>query len=165
MPPTYAMRPQNTTPNPPPDGLAIALRLLGMRGYSEARLRQKLADKGCDKSTVNAVVARLKEWRLLDDQSFGSATVRDWANIRHASNRRIELKLRDLGIDPKTITLGGEDIDPEIDRAIVLAERKLQHLTTLESWQQKQKLLAYLAGRGFDYSTSKAAIEQLLNNR
>ena len=53
-----------------------ALRLLDAAPRSSGGLRARLADKGYDAPTVDAVIERLIELRLLDDRAYAESAVR-----------------------------------------------------------------------------------------
>src|SRR5512136_1087022 len=80
-----------------------AFRLLAVRARSEKELRTKLKERGFDESVVGVVIARLRELKYLDDESFAREWARNLAVNRLLGNRRIEESLREKGIPRELI--------------------------------------------------------------
>ncbi len=75
-----------------------ALRLLDAAPRSCGGLRGRLVDKGYDGRAVDAVIGRLSELKLLDDQAYAESAVRYCLN-RLMGERGAMMELRRKGID------------------------------------------------------------------
>lgn len=75
-----------------------ALRLLDAAARSSGGLRARLMDKGYDEQTTDAVVERLIELKLLDDQAYAESTLRYCLN-RLMGERGAVMELRRKGVD------------------------------------------------------------------
>ena len=75
----------------------------------------------------------------------------------------LQLELRQKGVAEKTITavLAEMELD-EADAAVRLLAKKLRHAALPLDQKQKQKLLAFLMRKGFDFETAKEAISQMM---
>ena len=78
--------------------------------------------------------------------------------------RRIQMELRQKGVDSDTIAhaLSNLDADDMFSGALKAA-RKSAVGKNLSDIKDRQKILAALARRGYDYSTAKQALETLLD--
>lgn len=127
-----------------------ALRYLAVRPRSEAEVRQYLARKGFDETTVNQVIGRLLEWGYLDDEAFARAWVRERERFRPRGPKALRQELRRKGIDEGIIERVLADLDPEASARAALAPRlhQWQHL----DWRAfRKKAGDFLARRGFSY--------------
>jgi regulatory protein len=75
-----------------------ALDLLALRRRSVAELRRKLLQKGEDATTIEEVIARLVDQRLLDDAEFARQFARSKVVAAGASRRHISAELAKKGV-------------------------------------------------------------------
>lgn len=143
-----------------------ALRLINRRDYSSGELRFKLAQKGHDPSTCAAVVARLVDLGIVDDQAYGRSVIAAQRARKGAGARLLQQKLmlkrlpREL-ID-ELILEADEDYD-HLGEARRLAERKLDTpaLQRCEPDKRRQKIWNLLARRGFNPDTISRVMSDL----
>ena len=132
---------------------AKALRFLSYRGRSKKELRSKLIEGGFDAASIRKVIDRFSELKYLDDVIFA----RDWA--RHLAlhnlwgDRKIEISLREKGIEKETIeeaiVLAREELGQKeaIER---LVEKRLRRKSAQDiGYKEKRRLAQNLLGRGF----------------
>lgn len=135
---------------------AYALRLVNQRDYSQARLKQKLLQRGATNEHAEAIIDRLVDLKFLDDTRFARSIIRNEATYRHASTRSIALKLRQKGVTATTVETElpqATDIPEEFERAHVQAERFLRRHKGEITFETKQKLSAFLFRKGFSMET------------
>jgi len=154
---------------------------LGSRPHSELEVNRYLKRKIYKNEELNKlelpkklsilyeVIRYLKKNKYIDDKGFA-----EWISSQRLSQKlpkgRIFIKqeLAQKGIDPEIsdqIIKAIPDED-EKDRAVQAAKKKLANLS--EANQNpiilKQKILKYLMGRGFEYTTASSAVDSILTN-
>jgi len=77
---------------------AYAYRLIAMRAYSSALLRQKLLRKGFDETLAEQVIEELTRYGYLNDEEFGNRAIKRLAE-RGYGPRYIREKCRQQGIE------------------------------------------------------------------
>lgn len=139
--------------------LEYALNLLKIRDRSEGEVRQKMKLKGFFADEAEAVIAKLKETKLLDDARFVSSYVRSQQNMGRGLIR-IKFRLQCLKIDDELIKSGLSEVSPEdeTERAEELAKRWIKKNSSKEN--AKEKLIRFMMARGFDYGTIKQILEK-----
>lgn len=130
-----------------------AFRLLSVRGRSIKELRTKLKEKGFEEPVVEEVIARLIEFKYLDDESFASQWAQNLAVNRLYGNRRIEVSLSEKGIDRTVIQQSITQVREEISEKQAinrLIEKKVKGKKVKElNEKEKRRLAQNLMGRGF----------------
>jgi len=138
-----------------------ALRFLGNRPRSEWEVRQNLTKAGFEPGAIDRVIERLKGVALIDDAAF----VKYWLENRTQFNPRgqvaLRQELRRKGVERDVIdaVLGELDHDDE-QAAVRSAVAKADRYRQLPRDEFAQKLGAYLARRGFNYETVRAAVAE-----
>ena len=136
-----------------------ALYLLGLRDYACGELEQKLLTEA-PQDIAAAVVARLQEVGLLDDDRYAARMARHMAEFKQYPRRRIQQELCRRGVDPATARTAVDALDGEdFQQALALLEKKYYNkLTTPED---RRRTTAALARRGFSYTAIRRAIDAL----
>lgn len=126
-----------------------ALSLLDYRDRSELEIRKKLEEKEFPKEILDYVVADLYEYHYLDEQRL----VRSYliGNAKSKSKRMILLKLKEKGISEEIIKNVMESESYQGNTAAFYAlEKKLKDKRIEQlSWNEKQKINAFLYRKGF----------------
>ncbi|OGY16401.1 MAG: hypothetical protein A2784_02970 [Candidatus Chisholmbacteria bacterium RIFCSPHIGHO2_01_FULL_48_12] len=127
--------------------LRQALWFLKFRPRSEAEVRAYLAKKGGQAQDINEVVDKLKRMKFVDDEEF----IKFWLRRRQARPRAswiIKLELKKLGVASELIDrVLGDQKQADRQRATQLTE-KLRG-------KDREKVIAALTRRGFDWDTIK----------
>ncbi|MFA6963119.1 MAG: regulatory protein RecX [Patescibacteria group bacterium] len=139
--------------------LNYALNLIKIRDRSEGEVRQKMKLKGFFADETEAVIAKLKETKLLDDERFVSSYIRSQQNMGRGTTR-IKFRLQCLKIDDALIKAGLAEVseEDESERAGELVERWIKKNGSKEN--AKEKLIRFMMARGFDYGTIKSVLEK-----
>lgn len=118
-----------------------------------------LREKGADRDQVEAVLARLQELRLLDDERFALLYAEGKRDRSGWGSERIEEALLERGIDRSLANRAvAVDADEEVDRAAsALEEKGFQ----LEDPSERQKALGFLGRRGYGAENSYEAIRRV----
>jgi len=133
-----------------------ALSFITIRARTVAELRSYLLHRLKVSSEVSdAVITKLMELSLLDDLEFCRLWIRDRANLKPSSKRRIVAELRTKGVPSDIIEQAFSELgsEGELEAAIAIAQKKLNR------YPDQRKLLQYLCGQGFAYETAKKALE------
>ncbi|PJF49111.1 MAG: RecX family transcriptional regulator [Chloroflexi bacterium] len=137
-----------------------ALDLIAYRPRSVREVQRRLKRAGADDADIAAVVERLKEVGLLDDDAFSRAWVDSRMRVSPRSKRMIAWELRRKGVSSADIQAALEEVDEE-DAAYRAAMQRLPKLRGLAPLERKRKLYDYLARKGFDYETIERAVQQV----
>jgi len=151
--------------SPPEDrdrknALAHAMRLLAARDHGRAELEGKLKKKGFDPQAIASVMKRLDQLGLLDDRAFATSCMSSMSRRRPEGKFKTRARLKQKGLSDEIIeeTLAGYD-QSELCRNA--AERKLHTLSGPPETIRK-KLFTFLRNRGFDWSTIKETVNELI---
>lgn len=153
---------------------------LGRRARSEKEVREYLKKKVADNAdeTIEKIVNKLKELKFIDDVQFAKMWVRSRKSTR--GKRRLALELQKKGIKKETIdellnkkkedkSDGDQSLvtdhwsseEMEIDEektARELAEKRMRRYVGLPPQKARERLVRYLAGRGFGWETIKKTL-------
>lgn len=140
--------------------LAKAYDYLSRRPHSTGELRIKLFRKDYPKHLVFEVLEHLAKLEYLDDTAFA----KQWVALRGTSRgpRLLRAELKKRLVPDATIAEVLEetaDEDDLLEKAQALAETRLSRYRNLPERQAREKLSAYLAGRGYDYGIIRQAVE------
>jgi len=146
------------------DALKFAMKLIGLRRRSEAEIRQRLADKGCDAALTEETVAELYRYKYLDDEAFAESYINDRMNFRPAGRFVLKNELAKKGIAKNIIEeklaelTGGER---ELAVAEKLIEKKLRTSNPKDEKKLRDRIIYHLRSRGF----SSEIISQAMQNK
>ena len=135
-----------------------ALKLIARAEQSTLGLTAKLERRGCDSSVVKAVISRLLERNLLNDERFA----RLWVHSRLSYGRaRSPLWLRSSlgkkGIDRNLSNKAVESLlDPETEYALLL---KYLEKAGISDGKNESYLKTQLRGEGFSYEVLERYFE------
>jgi len=145
-----------------PFAMDKAVALLASRARTEKEIADALLKNAYPEEVVARVMARLHEAGYLDDGDFAER----WASSRATKGmgaRRIRMELRQKGVDADTIerTITSMDAEQLSDGAL-MAARKAARGKDLSLPSERQKVLAALARRGYDYAAARQALQALM---
>lgn len=144
--------------------LELALGFLSYRPRSEHEVRERLRKKDVADVVGEAVVARLKELRLLDDRQFALYWVEQRQVHRPRGARLLRLELQRKGIDvdllSEVLEQAAQSEEP-LEAAYRAAGRKARALSSLPQSDFEQKLGQFLLRRGFEYQTARKVSRRL----
>jgi regulatory protein len=133
-----------------------AIRFLGFRPRSQTEIEHNLHDKGYAPEVVSHIVARLRQEQYLDDEAFARFWLENRERFRPRGRQALRYELKQKGLDHEVIetTLAGVD---EEESAWAAIEGKLYRWKNLEEQEFKQKVMAFLSRRGFNYEVATQA--------
>jgi regulatory protein len=136
-----------------------AVRYLGMRPRSSAEIVTYLKRKEYDEPVVEAVVRRLHEKDYLDDEAFARFWVENRNRFRPRGAQALRHELRQKGVARDTIDATLEEQD-EVGAAWGAIEGKIDRWAGLEKFDFEQKLMNFLARRGFRFDLCRRTAAQ-----
>jgi regulatory protein len=128
-----------------------AMNLLQKRDYTEYKLTEKLHEGLYSDEIIADTIEFLKSYHYLDDERYADDYIRYHLNDK--SRSRIRQDLIQKGIRSEIIdrileeAVSDENEDPEIRLATELLVKK--HFTGDASYEDKQKIMAFLYRKGF----------------
>ena len=103
------------------DGLwELALKLLGGRAYSSGELRQKLRTRAGRAEDVDATLARLKEYRYLDDRRFAESFAAARLENQRLGRNRVARDLRGRRVAPAVAEAAIEKTYQRVDEVALI---------------------------------------------
>ena len=137
------------------------LKFIGYRSRSEKEIIDRLRKKKIDEKMISEIMAKLQEWKFIDDIAFAKQWIESRVVNRHKSIRLVRLELLKKGIKKEIIDSLFENFSKESDVASIEAiiRKKIKRLN-IQDRNDLQKLSRYLLGKGFDWETVKEAINK-----
>lgn len=145
------------------------MNLLKTRPYTEYQLTKKLKDGGYPDEVILIAIEYVKSYGYVNDKQYAIDYIRSQAKNR--SKKELYMKLQQKGIQRETLdaafyeTYGsykdaseGESFDEE---AVIIKALTKKGFTGNETYEERQKLLAYFYRRGFSMDTVFRAMDAL----
>ena len=143
-----------------------ALNLLSYRARSEKEIYDKLKGKGYEDSIINATINMLQRYNFINDVEYAKMFVREKMNLSKNGSYKIKQKLYLKGINRDIIDNVMEELideEEEFEKALAIAEKKVQSYGNIEDYKKYRKLNDFLLRRGFDYDIVSKVITTLRN--
>lgn len=150
-----------------------ALKFLSYRPRSVEEVRNNLLNsrgrfKSVKRNTTpeiaDKIIAKLKEYKFLDDTEFVKWWIEQRTNYKPRSLRLIKMELGQKGIDKDLIEKVMEGLENKVDDLVSakkLIERKLPRYKGLERDKKFQKIARFLASKGFSYDIIKEIFKDI----
>lgn len=138
-----------------------AAHFLASRPRSEREVRRRLSEKDYQDPVINAALERLTALGYVDDRAFAAFWVKDRMTFKPASPRALRYELRQKGVADDIIAEALADLDAE-SAAYRAAESQARRMRGAERRAFQDKLMGFLARRGFNYSIARTAVQQLI---
>ncbi len=140
---------------------ARALHFLSYRPRSEAEIRTRLERDEWPEAVLARTIERLRREKLLNDAEFATMWVEGRSLSRPRGGRVLRHELSRKGVPRETIAQALPDAEHEIENAIMAARTKERSWSALDEKARREKMLAFLQRRGFNYGTARAALQRL----
>ena len=136
----------------------MAVTYLEKYVVSEKGIKDYLKKKGFDDKTIKKTITKLGEYGYVDDEKFAKNYFESLSSSQ--GKNVIVSKLRAKGISKEIVDELIENVDEEkqLEQAILLAKRFLKNRE--KSPKTKQKCLAHLIYKGYDYNVALEATKQ-----
>ena len=147
------------------------MNLLMKMDRTESDVRDKLSEGGYPPEAVDDAIAYLQSFHYIDDTRYASEYIRCKSGAM--SRKQITQKLSQKGVDKSVIEEAFAQFDEENNEDNGNAEKQLirklilkrcpQGVTDLD-YNAKQKLYAYLYGKGFSVPDIETVVTQLMSD-
>jgi regulatory protein len=129
----------------------ICLRQLAARPRTRAELAATLRRKGVDDETAQAVLERLSEVKLVDDEALAESLVHSGHAYQGLGRRALAAQLRRRGVDEPTASAAVSTVDAAAEeaRARELVRRKLPSVAAADEPTAIRRLVGLLARKGY----------------
>lgn len=138
-----------------------ALYLLGTREYCYTELYKKLRE--CyDEEVARSATDSMREYGYVNDEEYAPKLAEYLIHTKRYGMRKVRWEMLHRGLDECLVEdalaqFSDEDIDEEITELLM---RK--YYSKLEDYSARQRTIAALARRGYDYRAVKRCIESIL---
>lgn len=146
------------------DAYFAAARLLNYRMRTRSELIQRLQKKSYEQGIIDKVIAKMSDVGLIDDSRFAEAFVASKVASKPVGKRELERGLREKGVGKETAQhalaqVGDEEM--QLRLAMQAADVKMRSLRRYDVLKRRDKLIAFLARRGFDWDIIKKVTRKL----
>ena len=138
-------------------GKEYALYLLGYRDHCRAELVKKLT-KSVDISVAEKIADRMEELDLLNDERYAEKLAKYLTNVKKRGPHRVLQEMVLKGVDRNVAKEAIASLEISGDPLKELIEKK--YIQYLSDEKGRQKTVAALLRRGYDYSTITDAISE-----
>jgi len=141
-----------------------ALQYLSYRPRSEYEVKTRLQRYGYEDDIIATTLDRLRNSGYVDDVAFTTFWKENRSSFSSRSARLIVQELKQKGIDSETIWESIADINDEAE-AYRAGQKKAHSLGTVEKYEFRRKLGAFLRRWGFDYEVISSVVNRLWNEQ
>lgn len=143
----------------------IVLRQLTVAPRTRHQLAEKLRQRGCEPEVSAAVLDRMSEVGLVDDEAYARMFVRSRQESKGLAARALTQELRDKGVAEEYIdaALVDVDTDAEFEKARALVAKRIGGLRGLDREVQIRRLAGFLGRKGYDGSVAYRVINEALD--
>lgn len=137
----------------PPKAYPLALRWLTLRSRSEADLRHRLQQKGCDHDDIEHALQRCLELGYLDDQRYAIERAGQLMRRGRAVGVRLKHELKKQGINEHLALQAIEHCRHDLDEEQILTDLVQRRYANTDFTQldqrEQRRIVNYLQRRGF----------------
>ncbi len=135
-----------------------AMHLLNAMGRTEAQLREKLKQGGYPEDIIDEAVVYVKSFGYVDDLNYARNFIE--GRKEKKSKREIQILLKGKGISDRDVESAMEECYAKEDslQAIWKLMEKRHYVPEEASYEERQKLMAYLMRKGFSYDDVCSAV-------
>lgn len=149
------------------------MNLLKTKSYTEYQLRKKLVEGGYPDSVTDIAVDYIKSYGYINDRQYAIDFIKSQSTGH--SKKEIYLKLSQKGIHKETLDAAFNEvygeykdacIDSPTDEIAVIRKTLLKRgFSGEETYEERQKMLAYFYRRGFEMDKVYAAMDEIKEYR
>lgn len=133
------------------------------RPRSEREFKLWFRSKKVEETFQGETLEKLTNLGLVDDTAFAKWWVEQRSVFRPKSRRALKQELAQKGISREIIddVLQNEELPSEDEQILRIAEKRWNKLKNLETKERKNKIIQYLARRGFGWEAIKEVVRKL----
>jgi regulatory protein len=150
-----------------PETVAKNLCLRALTGTPKTRqqLADLLADRDVPDDAAEAVLDRLSEVGLIDDEAFAQAWVTSRQAGRGLARRALKAELRAKGVDDDVAATAVEAVDDDDERETArrLVDRKIPGMRRLDRATATRRLMGMLARKGYGGGLAAGVVREALD--
>lgn len=135
-----------------------AVYYLQFSGRTESELRKKLAEQEFSPASVDSAVEFVKQYRYLDDEDYARRFVEK--NGQKKSRKQMMYELTAKGVSREILDRVFDDMQVDEEAQILMLLEKRNYPGDGAGREEKQKISAYLARKGFSYDAIHSALIQ-----
>jgi len=133
----------------------LATKYVGSRLKTEQQIKDYLFKKGYYKQTVDSVIEKMKEYKIIDDKTYAETYIRSNSNY---SKNKLKQKLFSSGVKSEFLDESLTEVNDEIS-CKKNAEKYLRN--KIVDKQTIEKLIRRLQGMGYNWETIKSTLNYL----
>lgn len=133
-----------------------------------AEVRRKLREMGCPYEEAEEVLVELIEMGFVSEERFARSFARGRFRQKQWGRMLIRKALREKQVGEHLVALAmEEEINAEAywETLLAVARKRISAKGMPTDWTDRQKLKAYLVGRGYEYDLVDDAIAELVPDR
>lgn len=134
------------------------LYYLQFSNKTTAEMEKKLTEQGFSRASVSDAIEFLKSYRYLDDEDYARRHLEK--NGRKKSRKQMHCELRQKGISEEILSRVFEDMPSDETASICALLEKKHYRGTSATREERQKVTAFLARKGFSYDAISEALIQ-----
>ncbi len=139
------------------------LNLLAKRPYTEYKLRIKLHDGGYPDPVIDGAISYVKDLHLIDDFLYSKDYIFQYGSVK--SRKRMMSDLLGKGVPKDIIDSAFKSMEEDGDMAkedpLIYRLMEKRHFDVDNStFEEKQKMIRFLYGRGFDREAIERCLKQ-----
>ncbi len=123
--------------------------LLNLRLRSEGELRYKMKERGYIETVIDQVINRLVDLKYVDDNRFLEILVDNYKRYKNYGYMMIKKKLMEKRLSRETIEAGMDEYFTNEDEMAVAKRFIKKEKLTVNTQEDKQRLMRKLQARGF----------------
>jgi regulatory protein len=145
-----------------------AYSYIARRHHSVFEIRTKLRRKKYDNKLIEEVLTELVAGGYLNDEEFSEIFADENIRLKLWGRNKVKAELMKRGVNSGVIDIALNKMFPDgndVGNAIELVRKKYRLLKdrTPDEMKLKQKLYTFLSSRGYDYESSKEAVNSVIN--
>lgn len=137
-------------------GIEKVYNFLSYRARSRREIADYLRRKGYEPDTAAQIIGQFESEGLINDAQFAEDWSKNRQLIQHRSRRELKSELIKKGIEKETIETSIAELPDEVETIVSLIHSK----NLLKKYDDEKRLMAYLAGKGFNYGDIKTALRR-----
>lgn len=143
---------------------ALVLTQLSFAARTRAHLEDVLTRRHFPEDVRAAVLNRMTDVGLINDEEYASAWVRGRQRSKGLSRRALRTELAHKGIDAQLIDTALEQVADDDERAAArsLVDKKLASLGALEPAARTRRLVGLLARKGYSSALAFSVVKEAL---